>query len=176
MSLFLRNKFQDKAPFIFKKLYERQVDIFHQESFESIRRDDSKLRKYALIKVERGFETYLTDIRNIHIRNSVTKFRLSNHNLMIEKGRHKKIHREHRFCPFCPNMVEDEFHLLFFCPLYRHLRTLFLNPNGNHNFNFYPLEIKFKNLMSEKNRNTCEFIAKSFELRDFLISKPKRTS
>ena len=44
-----------------------------------------------------------------------TKFRLSNHNLMIEKGRHRNVDESLRFCPFCPNTVEDEIHFLLQC-------------------------------------------------------------
>ena len=47
----------------------------------------------------------------------MTKFRLSHHCLMIEKGRHKRptIPRDQRFCPFCPGQVEDETHFLAQC-------------------------------------------------------------
>ena len=35
----------------------------------------------------------------------------------IEKGRHKKIPRENRFCTLCQNMeVEDEVHFILKCP------------------------------------------------------------
>ena len=52
----------------------------------------------------------------------MTKFRLSNHSLMIEIGRHKEIPKERRFCPFCPNSVETEIHFLLLCPVYDLLR------------------------------------------------------
>ena len=53
MSLFLENNHQHQRPFIFKKLNERQTDIFYQEVFEIIQNNDGKLRTYALIKLER---------------------------------------------------------------------------------------------------------------------------
>ena len=79
-----------KTPFVFKKLFQRLCDIFHQDAFAKIQGDRSKLRTYAVFKKDLGFEKYLTDIKNIHTRINVTKFRLSNHKLMIETGRHKK--------------------------------------------------------------------------------------
>ena len=43
---------------------------------------------------------------------SLTKFRLTNHGLMIEVGRDKRIHKSERFCPFCQSCVEDNVYLL----------------------------------------------------------------
>ena len=177
LSLFLK-KFPEKNLFVHKKKYERQVDIFHQEAFEDVKRDGSKLRTYALVKSQKGFETYLMEIKNISVRKAVTKFRLSNHQLMIEKGRHKQISKEKRFCPFCPDVAEDEFHFVFFCPLYTHLRTFCLDPvcNDIYNYKYLPQKLKFQILISELSPKTCEFIAKGFELSKFLMSKPKRLS
>ena len=64
-------------------------NFFHQHAFENIHREQSKLRTYALVKTEIGFEKYLSEIKNPFLRIEMTKFRLSNHNLMIEIGRHK---------------------------------------------------------------------------------------
>ena len=82
------------------KAAQRLVDMFHQDSFSDIRRDDSKLRTYSLIKNERGYETYLTEIASIKARTSLTKLRLSNSSLMIEKGRHSNVDKSLRYCPF----------------------------------------------------------------------------
>ena len=57
-------------------------------------------------------QSYLNQIENIHECISLPKFRLSNHSLMIEKGRYQKIEKAFRFCPFCPQQVEDEMHFL----------------------------------------------------------------
>ena len=71
------------------------------------------MRTYALFKTEIGLEQYLTEIKNVPDRVSVTKFHLSNHHLMIEVGRYNNTPRDQRFCPFCPNIVEDERHFMF---------------------------------------------------------------
>ena len=54
-------------------------------------KEQSKLRTYAFLKTEIGFEKYLIEIKNPALRTEITKFRLSNHSLMIETGRYKNI-------------------------------------------------------------------------------------
>ena len=62
-----------------------------------------------------GLESYLVDIANRKHRIKYTKFRLSDHNLLIEEGR-KKSPREERMCPLCSQEVEDEIHFVIQCP------------------------------------------------------------
>ena len=82
------------------KAFQRLKDIFHQNTFANITSDSSKLRTYSLFKSSIGFEEYLNTIHNTDVRVSFTKFRLSNHSLMIEKGRHQNVDKDQRFCPF----------------------------------------------------------------------------
>ena len=97
------------------KCFNRLKDIFYQESFADISRENSKLRTFSLLKKTIGMENYLTELQNTKERTSITKLRLSNHGLMIEKGRHLNIERNCRFCPFCPRVVENEMHFLLEC-------------------------------------------------------------
>ena len=78
-----------------------------------------KAISYALFKNEISSEKYLFQIKNIKHINTLTRFRLSNHNLMIEKGRHfrPKIERNERFCFFLDE-IENEIHFVTKCPLY----------------------------------------------------------
>ena len=71
--------------------------------------------RYGIFKTEIGYENYLSIIKDPKKRTVITKFRLSNHRLMIEVGRHQNIPKEFRFCPFCPNKVETEAHFLLEC-------------------------------------------------------------
>ena len=157
-------------PFIHKKIFERLSDHFHQNAFAAIREDSSKLRTYALFKTEIGMEKYL-NMKNFSMRSSVTKLRLSNHRLAIETGRHTipKTHREKRFCPFCPEMVEDEHHFLFECKILQHLRGDCDIPR----FENLSKEIRMKNLLSEIEYNVCKYVADGMELRNFLASHPR---
>ena len=161
-------------PFIFKKVYQRLYDNFHETAFGTIREDSSKLRTYALFKTDPGREKYLTEVKNFTIRQQVTKFRLSNHRLAIETGRYVGLEPEKRFCTFCPDKVEDEAHFLFKCSVPRHLRNTYLEPLTSciPGFEFFPDNFKLKVLMSEVKYDTCKFIADATELRNFLISKP----
>ena len=126
LNLFL-NGFENKPLFIHKKLFQRLSDQFHQNAFESIKGDNSKLRTYSIFKTNKGFEGYLTEIEDLQIRTQLTKFRLSNHNLMIETGRHKKLTKEMRVGPFCPNLVETESHFILNCSTYNTVRNQFFN-------------------------------------------------
>ena len=149
-----------KPLFVFKKLSERLIDVFHQETFSNISKESSKLRTYALFKKDKGFESYLTEIKNLSVRKQVTKFRLSNHQLMIEKGRHQGINADNRTCPLCKNGVETEFHFLFSCPIYKFQRELLINPivGPYENFHNWTEGQKIELLMSDMNQNVSSFI------------------
>ena len=57
-----------------------------------------------------------------------TKFRLSDHDLEIEKGRHMKVERGNRHCKLCTaGNFGDELHLLFGCKILYKSRPSFLN-------------------------------------------------
>ena len=163
-------------PFVYKRLFERLSDHFHNTAFEEIKLDTSKLRTYAKVKTEIGMEKYLLEIKNTDIRSKVTKLRLSNHRLAIETGRHAipKVPKEERFCPFCKGQVEDEYHFLFECQNMKHLREELLKPIVSiSGFEFFPKDIKLKTVLLDPQYDTCKFIAQGMELRDFLASKPR---
>ena len=136
--------------------FRRCKDIFYQNAYATIANPDSKLRTYNLIKESGETETYLKVIKNVKDRISLSRFRLSNHKLLIETGRHENLNREDRICPFCctQSLVEDEIHFLTRCILYNKIRKPLyemcteLKPN----FTFYSDVEQFKFLM------TCEFL------------------
>ena len=165
-----------KNPFVFKKVFQRLCDIFHQEIFASFTGDRSKLRTYATFKKDPGYESYLSNIKNTKIRVNVSKFRLSNHKLMIEAGRYKKLNANERFCPFCPHVVEDEIHFLFDCPSYHPQRARLIDPIVNQLLNAHSLTVeqRFEYVMSNMDKNLCNYISNSMDLREFLLSNPKQ--
>ena len=58
----------------------------------------------------------------------MTKFRISDHKLNIEKGRHKAMRREERHCQTCKTIaVESEEHLLLECNSYSNYRNKLFN-------------------------------------------------
>ena len=90
-----------------------------------------KLRTHRKVKFIFGYETYISDIRNISHRNILTRFRTSKHKLHIETGRYTCpiTPVENRICSHCNSKsVEDEFHFLMYCPRFEnHRRELFSN-------------------------------------------------
>ena len=161
---------------------QRITDIFHQKSLAEIRDPEGKLRTYSKLKTESGFENYLVDVTSITDRTNLTKLRLSNHVLMIEKGRHvkpKKIDKDKRFCHFCSDKVEDEEHFLMSCAPYRHIRSRLFEraQNIKRDFRYRTDEEKFTWLLSvpELSKDVAKYISNAFEIREFLMSRPKST-
>ena len=168
--------FTNKDPDTHLKAFQRLKDIYHQTELVKIKSGDSRLRTYALFKTTPGFETYLDEISCVKERTALTKFRISNHKLMIEKGRHSKIDRELCFCPFCPNRVEDEKHFLLECQTYKHLRsdlyskvkTIFPTITNQ------PKEYRFLTLMRDVTTSAVSrFTFRAMEVREFLIASHK---
>ena len=108
-------------------VFKRMTDIFYQEAFTTINNEGSKLRTFGKLKTDIGRTKYLTQVKHIENRVALSKMRLSNHYLMIEKGRHLKIDKTERFCPFCPNHVETELHFLLQCKTFSPLRRILIS-------------------------------------------------
>ncbi len=165
----------NKHPFIFRRLSERMSDIFNQNSLEKIRDPSSKLRTYSVFKSRAGFESYLVQVRSVVERQLITRFRLSNHRLMVEVGRHQNIENvQDRVCPFCPGAVEDEYHFVFDCGTYRVPRQNLISPitESVPGFKFFSKTEKLEFLMCKMDKNVCRYIANCMEIRSFLESKP----
>ena len=108
----------------------------------------NKLSTHSEFKSLLNPEKYLKVVRNYFIRKQLAKFRTSNHDLMIDKGRHHGIEVANRTCEQCDmQRVEDEYHLLPESPKYDDLRRKYL-PRYYVN---YPNRCKFLNLISAEN-------------------------
>ena len=87
-----------------------------------------KARLYLQHKTEPRYEPYLDTITNRKIRVQYAKFRLGDHDLENEKGRHMKVERGNRYCKLCTTGdIGDELHLLFNCNKLYKSRPSFLN-------------------------------------------------
>ena len=110
----------------------------------------------------------------------MTKFRLSNHKLMIEKGRHRNLDKTLRICPFCTS-VEDETHFLTECETFRYIRADLLSKVGEilDIRNLRPMEgkplLKFLLEQEEIAQIVAKYLTKSMELRDFLIENHRQS-
>ena len=73
---FLNTQDDDGKPcFINKKIFQCLCDQFHQNAFETIRKEGSKLRTYAIFKNVIGLEKYLLEIKNPKVRTVITKLK-----------------------------------------------------------------------------------------------------
>ena len=93
-----------------------------------------KLDFYNEIKHEFTPEKYLSSIKIPDACKSLTRLRISCHNLYVERGRYETplVPREKRWCVHCfystgTKNVEDENHVLIHCPLYSPIREKFEN-------------------------------------------------
>ena len=119
-------------------------------------------------------EAYLYSDIPHRVRSALAKFRISCHDLEIEKGRHYNITAEERFCKLCSSnnnyFIEDEYHVLLKCPFYQELRTTYLC------IDHLPLnQHAFVNIMSSKDNNDLIklglYIASMFKLRKGLLTE-----
>ena len=82
----------------------------------------SRTQFYDKIKTQFSFEKYL-EIPNFFQRQVITKLRVSDHKLEIEKGRHNKVPKEERWCRVCDSgEIETEEHFLIKCKFYDNLK------------------------------------------------------
>ena len=118
--------------------------LWKQKIFEDNRKkpEGNKLRTYRLFKNIFKYEDYL-DWGTYEQRRLITAFRISSHKLEIERGRYFNIPSDRRFCKFCKNVVEDEFHFLINC---KHLEPARDKIISN-------IDDKFKNFKQLNNNN-----------------------
>ena len=111
---------------------------------------------YQTCKYTFGQELYLGIAEWRRHRVSLARLRTGSNQLAVNrlKGR---VPRQDRLCKYCiqlnKNHVEDEFHFVMNCPLYRELRSTYLMEISN-NVNFY----LYRSIMSTTPGSTCKKI------------------
>ena len=137
----------------FNVIKQRIIDTYRQRWHENVS-NSQQLISYYRLKQTHDFEKYLDIIKETKFRSSLTRFRVSSHYLRIESGRYENIPRENRICINCPmKVVENEYHFLLVCPMYRHLRIKYFKPYFCHWPSLYTL-------MSSTNTKTILNLAK----------------
>ena len=136
----------------------------------------TKSDTYRIIKIKPKMEKYLEEITDFRYIKILTKFRLSDHNLMIEEGRRKrpKIERIDRLCKHCDkDAVDDEIHFLLSCTKYTAGRNVLLEKISHLYPNFNTIsdnKSKFIFLLTQENIEVTKmlaiFIRQSFQVRD----------
>ena len=103
---------------IYKKIYQKISDIFHQEAFHNITSEQCKLRAYELLKNKIEIENYVLQITNPKIRTTLSIQPRVNEAKRVDS---QKIPKQLHFCLFCQKSVESEIHFLIKCPGYQPL-------------------------------------------------------
>ena len=93
----------------------------------------NKLKPYSKFKSSFEFEPYFKNVY-IAIKQALTKFRISSHNLNIECGRYINIPVHERICQICENNVIEDEHVLINCKYYNNnIRNQLLMPLSESN-------------------------------------------
>ena len=144
-----------------------------------------KLSTYFMYKDKFTMEKYMF-IKSPELRRALCRFRISAHDLRIERGRYEYVtnntgqkiplERKKRICKLCNfNCIEDEFHFLAECPLYTVERNMFFHDLSKLCKNFISLSNKDKFLWLMINEDKvattklCEYLVRTFRKRiDFV--------
>lgn len=114
-----QNNLQFKIPII-----KETFDIYKKQwELEVLKKP--KLRIYVQFKVCFSTEPYVNCNMKRRQRSLCAQLRAGVLPLEVEVGRYKGVPEEDRLCAVCDlSLVEDEFHFMFYCPLYNDLRNV----------------------------------------------------
>ena len=132
----------------FNLIKQRILDIYKQTWYVAVN-NSNRLLLYSRYKHEFIFEKYLDFIVEKKYRIALSQFRLSSHDLETERGRYADVDRDDHICHFCNNnQIENEYHFLLICPLYREVRKLYMK----RYYYQWPTLNKFDKLMSSNDK------------------------
>jgi len=149
---------------------------------EQAKAKSSKLRTYQLMNVScttesrysYAHQSYLQAITNVQLRQSLSRFRCSNHCLEVECGRHAKperVLRRDRVCRLCPlGVVEDENHMLLVCPTHHDIRRKFGQQLGKQ---LTPCSLLLDLMQSANQKAVALYLVSCLDNRSVLL-KPTR--
>ena len=108
---------------------QRIIDCFKQQLFSNMENNNVLNILYPHVKTSFGLENYLNLLICKGSRRSLTKLRISAHNLRIEFGRYgnNRLQRQYRLCQLSDSRdIEDEFHFFLKCKAYKEIRKLYI--------------------------------------------------
>ncbi len=147
-----------------EKQYETHFFKRLNSDFGKDGKSGNKLRTYKHIKKSYTCETYIAMNLSPKLMSTIAQFRISSHDLEIERGRKVKprpIPADQRFCRYCKDQVEDEIHFIFTCPLYHDLRIqLFDNCGQVHGTTSTDVLRLFTYFLSSENREIATFVGR----------------
>ena len=151
-----QNQNQNENDIPLSAIKQRILDNYLQKWYADIN-NSSRLQSYCIFKHSFDREKYLSVISDYKLRNTLSRFRMSSHNLYIETGRYYNIPREQRLCKSCNmSMVENEYHFLMVCPHFKDLRNKYFK----RYYCQWPTLNKFRALMSTNSTKDLLNLAK----------------
>ena len=155
---------------VFLNLVKQRIHDNFIQNWNSRLEESSRATFYTRINSFQ-FQHYLNFIKVKKYRNALSRLRCSSHRLEIESGRwHRPIRKpvDERKCKNC-NVVENEFHFLFECPLYNELRIHYLDSYFYENPNQFKLKQLFQSTQEKQIIDLSIFIYKAFTLRNSVL-------
>ena len=150
----------------FLQIFKQRLSDSFLQDWNSRLTESSRANFYSLFS-SFDHQIYLDCVKVKKFRIAMTKLRVASHRLEIEVGRWARPNRvpvDERKCRHC-NTLEDEFHFLLECSLYRELRIQYIK----RYFWNRPNIVKLKELMTSTNKriicNLSLFIEKAFKIR-----------
>ena len=137
-----------------------------------------KLRTFNQLKDFHSTPAYITKHLSFVQRKFIAKLRLGCLGIRIETGRYSRprIPPESRICQICRNVelrIEDEFHFLFECRAYEHLRAIWLSwLDPQPNVVIETREILLSNVLNKANNveRTAQYIIDLVDLRSKILN------
>ena len=136
------------------------VRIFTQRWRKDIE-SSSKLRTYELVKKYFCVEPYILHIRGNHLITAMARYRMSSHDLNIERGRFNNpiTPLYQRICTKCElNEIDDEIHLLLHCNAMNNERKILFN-SVTATINIQPTNEMFLRIMTSRDKTVVKSLA-----------------
>ena len=124
-----------------------------------------KLRTFVLIKHSYGEEKYVRTPLSKQQRSLCAQLRAGILPLHLETGRYRGTPEEERVCVYCNMDIENEFHFLFYCPLYHELRSRLFDKCENLDLLWLNDADRLKWLFDHKVFAFAEFLEKAWRKR-----------
>ena len=169
-SLELEHIFESKSYCPIKLAENRLIKLENLE-WAAEKANKPKLRTYSLIKTEFYPEQYVTQNLNKSQRSALAQIRMGILPLHIETGRYVNKPEEQRYCSFCLNYVESEFHFICECDTYScQRRNLYSKINLTCDY-FKDLNDrqKFVYILQHNSKWVSEYITECMKIRSDLL-------
>ena len=168
LSIHPRFKTADSVGKYVKQKLQSQFDLYWKNEISCKKLDENgvdhnKLRFYSTLKSSFTREPYIDSAISRNQRCWISRLRSSSSRLGIELGRYKNIPVESRICEYCSTgEIDDERHILLFCPLFDLKRACFFGKMSSIFPSFLDLssEEKLKFILCPTSEIICKLVNK----------------